>query len=98
MAAVGVDNILVHFGNSSGGTIGSKTVLAEDAARKRAGAVLDALSAKFSDRIVTCHGGAIETQSDFERFLKLDRAWMDMLVAPPPTLPNETSVFKRRGS
>jgi predicted TIM-barrel enzyme len=27
MAEVGVDNIIVHFGNSSGGTIGSKTVL-----------------------------------------------------------------------
>ena len=38
MAEVGVDNIIVHFGNSSGGTIGSKTVLAEDAARQRAGA------------------------------------------------------------
>jgi len=71
MAEVGVDNIIVHFGNSSGGTIGSKTVLAEDVARKRASAVLDALSAKFSDRIVTCHGGAIETPADLERFLKL---------------------------
>jgi predicted TIM-barrel enzyme len=70
MAEVGVDNIIVHFGNSSGSTIGSKTVLAEGAARKRAGAVLDALSGKFSDRVVTCHGGAIETSADFERFLK----------------------------
>jgi predicted TIM-barrel enzyme len=72
MAEVGVDNIIVHFGNSSGGTIGSKTVLTEDAARKRAGAVLDALSVKFSDRIVTCHGGAIQTPADFERFLTLE--------------------------
>ncbi len=72
MAEVGVDNIIVHFGNSSGGTIGSKTVLAEDVARKRAGTVFDALSAKFSDRIVTCHGGAIETPADFERFLKVE--------------------------
>ena len=72
MAEVGVDNIIVHFGNSSGGTIGSKTVVAEDVARKRAGMVLDALSTKFPDRIVTCHGGAIETPADFERFLKLE--------------------------
>jgi predicted TIM-barrel enzyme len=72
MAEVGVDNIIVHFGNSSGGTIGSKTVLAEGVARKRAGAVLDALSVKFSDRIVTCHGGAIETPADLERFLRLE--------------------------
>jgi len=72
MAEVGVDNIIVHFGNSSGGTIGSKTVLGDDASRARAGKVLDALSTKFSDRIVTCHGGAIETPADFERFLKME--------------------------
>jgi predicted TIM-barrel enzyme len=72
MAEAGVDNIIVHFGNSSGGTIGSKTVLGDDASRARAGMVLDALSAKFSDRIVTCHGGAIETPADFERFQKME--------------------------
>jgi predicted TIM-barrel enzyme len=72
MAEAGVDNIIVHFGNSSGGTIGSKTVLGEDASRTRAGILLDALSAKFPDRIVTCHGGAIETPADFERFLKTE--------------------------
>jgi predicted TIM-barrel enzyme len=73
MAEAGVDNIIVHFGNSSGGTIGSKTVLGEDASQKRAGMVLDALSARFPDRVVTCHGGAIETPADFERFLKIER-------------------------
>ena len=72
MAEAGVDNIIVHFGNSSGGTIGSKTVLGDDASRARAGMVLDALSARFSDRIVTCHGGAIETPADFERFQKME--------------------------
>jgi predicted TIM-barrel enzyme len=72
MAEVGVNNIIVHFGNSSGGTIGSKTVLGHDASRARASMVLDALSTKFSDRIVTCHGGAIETPADFERFLKME--------------------------
>jgi predicted TIM-barrel enzyme len=69
MAEAGVDNIIVHFGNSSGGTVGSKTVLAQDAALARAAAILDALAAKFSDRIMTCHGGAIETPADVERFL-----------------------------
>ena len=72
MAAAGVDNIIVHFGNSSGGTIGSKTVLSDDIAYKRAAAVVDALAQKFPDRIVTCHGGGIETPSDFERFLKAE--------------------------
>ena len=68
-AEAGVDNIIVHFGNSSGGTIGSKTVLDDDAAAERAAAVLDALAARFADRIVTCHGGAIESPADVERFL-----------------------------
>ena len=68
MADAGVDNIIVHFGNSSGGTIGSKTVMNLDAAIARAAAVLDALAAKHSGLIVTCHGGAIETPADFERF------------------------------
>ena len=72
MAEAGVDNIIIHFGNSSGGTIGSKTVLAHDVALGRAAAILDALSAKFSDRVVTCHGGPIESPGDFERFLQAE--------------------------
>jgi predicted TIM-barrel enzyme len=69
MAETGVDNIIIHFGNSSGGTIGSKTVLGFDAMLDRAAAILDALSVRFSDRIVTCHGGAIETPAHFEQVL-----------------------------
>ena len=70
MAEAGVDNIIIHFGNSSGGTIGSKTVMDDDTALQRAASILDALAAKYSDRIFTCHGGSIETPADFERFLK----------------------------
>jgi predicted TIM-barrel enzyme len=72
MAEAGVDNIIVHFGNSSGGTIGSKTVMERDEAAQRAAAIFDALAPKFSDRIVTCHGGAIETPEDFATFLKAE--------------------------
>ena len=72
MAEVGIDNIIVHFGNSSGGTIGSKTVLDHDAALGRAAAIVDALSTKFSGRIVTCHGGAIESSADFERLIQAE--------------------------
>jgi len=68
MAEAGVDNIIVHFGNSSGGSIGSKTVMAQDAALARVATVLDALAGRFADRIVTIHGGAIETPEDFARF------------------------------
>lgn len=95
MAEVGVDNIIVHFGNSSGGTIGSKTVLGDDAARARAGLVLDALSKKFSDRIVTCHGGAIETPADFERFLKMESRLQGYVGgSSAERFPIETSVVQ----
>ena len=70
MAEAGVDNIIVHFGNSSGGTIGSATVMAFDAAAARVAVCTDALGAKYADRIVTCHGGAIENPADFAAFLE----------------------------
>jgi predicted TIM-barrel enzyme len=69
MAEAGVDNIIVHFGNSSGGSIGSKTVMDLDAAVARAASIIDALEPRFADRIVTCHGGAMESPGDLERFL-----------------------------
>ena len=72
MADAGVDNIIIHFGNSSGGTIGSRTVLAEDEAAGLAAAIFDCLAAHHADAIVTCHGGSIETPSDFESFLTLE--------------------------
>ena len=49
MAEAGVDNIIIHFGNSSGGTIGSKTVMADDTALQRAASILDALKARHSE-------------------------------------------------
>jgi predicted TIM-barrel enzyme len=64
MAEAGIDNIIVHFG--------SQTVMKRDAAVMRAAAVLDALAGKYADRIVTCHGGAIETPEDFADFLKVE--------------------------
>ena len=39
MAEAGIDNIIVHFGNSSGGTIGSQTVMNRDAAVMRAAGI-----------------------------------------------------------
>jgi predicted TIM-barrel enzyme len=95
MAEAGVDNIIVHFGNSSGGSIGSKTVMANDAALARAGAILDALAQKFADRIVTCHGGAIETPADVEGFLKAEPR-LDGYVggSSAERFPIETSVVE----
>ncbi len=72
MAEAGVNNIITHFGNSSGGTIGSQTVMQVETGAARAAAILDALAARHADLIVTCHGGAIETPDDFTALLKLE--------------------------
>ncbi len=69
MAEAGVDNIIIHFGNSSGGSTGSKTVMSVDDSAQQAAAIFDVLSARYSDLIYTCHGGSIENASHFEALL-----------------------------
>ena len=69
MAEASIDNIIVHLGNSSGSTIGSTTVTSLDEAASRAIAVCDALADRREDRILTCHGGQIETPGDFQALL-----------------------------
>ena len=61
--------IIVHFGNSSGGSIGSKTVMSVDDSAHRAAAIFDALAPRHSNLIYTCHGGAIEKAEHFEALL-----------------------------
>jgi len=70
MANSGVDNIIVHFGNSSGGTIGSTSVMELEEAVARAAAICDVVCAKYPDIFITCHGGGIETPEDFVAFLE----------------------------
>lgn len=71
MAEAGVDNLIIHFGNSSGGTIGSETVINYDDAAQRVALCTDVLGDKYGDRIITCHGGAIETPEHFAELIKL---------------------------
>jgi predicted TIM-barrel enzyme len=70
MAAAGVDNIIVHFGNSSGGSIGSTSVMLLDGMVERTVAICDALAECFDDRIITVHGGSIEAPDDFAALLR----------------------------
>ena len=72
MAEAGVDNIIIHFGNSSGGSIGSRTVMPLKQAGQRAAAIFDTLLPRYEERIFTCHGGAIETPADFEKLLDME--------------------------
>ena len=70
MASVGVDNLIIHFGNSSGGTIGSKTVLNYADAVARTQTICSALRSEFPETIITVHGGFIETPADFAALLE----------------------------
>ena len=69
MADAGVNNIIIHFGNSSGGSTGSRTVMELDEAAQRAARIFDSLASRLSGLVMTCHGGAIESAVDFESLL-----------------------------
>ncbi len=71
IAEADVDNRMIYFGNSSGGTIGPEKVMNYDDAAQRAALCTDVLSDKYGDRIITCHGGAIEKSEHFAEFIKL---------------------------
>ena len=69
MAEAGVDNIIIHFGNSSGGTIGSKSVLDFETSLQKTQSICDALASDFPQTIITVHGGGIEAPQDFKSLL-----------------------------
>jgi len=64
MLEAGCDNIIAHGGNTSGGSIGSKTVTSLDGMVGLVQNIIDLVKSKKSEVIVTCHGGAVETPQD----------------------------------
>jgi len=69
MIGAGCDNIIAHGGNTSGGTIGSKTVTPLDAMVTLVQDIVDTVKEKKSDTLVTCHGGAVVTPQDVQHLL-----------------------------
>lgn len=69
MLEAGCDNIIAHGGNTSGGSIGSKTVTSVDAMVDLVQRIVDAVKSRKPDVIVTCHGGATETPEDVRYLL-----------------------------
>jgi len=61
MVEAGVDNVIAHLGNSSGGSIGSRGVVGLDEGAERIGAICRTVKRARADVFVTCHGGAMET-------------------------------------
>lgn len=64
------DNIIAHGGNTSGGSIGSKSVTSLDGMVNLIQNIIDTVKKKKPDVIVTCHGGATETAQDVKYLLE----------------------------
>ena len=69
MLDAGCDNIIAHGGNTSGGTIGSKTVTPLDSMVVLVQNIVDAVKAKKPETLITCHGGAAVTPQDVQYLL-----------------------------
>jgi predicted TIM-barrel enzyme len=70
MLEAGCDNLVAHGGNTSGGSIGSKTVTPLDAMVHLIQGIIDAVKSKRPKTIVTCHGGAAVTPQDVQVLLE----------------------------
>jgi predicted TIM-barrel enzyme len=93
MLDAGCDNIIAHGGNTSGGSIGSKTATTLDSMVDLIQAVIDAVKSKRPDTLLTCHGGATETPQDVE-YLLLKTKGLDGYVggSTAERLPVEKSI------
>jgi predicted TIM-barrel enzyme len=69
MMDAGCDNIIAHGGNTSGGSIGSKTATSIETMVGFIQSIIDTVKRKKPDVIVTCHGGATETPEDVKVLL-----------------------------
>jgi predicted TIM-barrel enzyme len=70
MLDAGCDNIIAHGGNTSGGSIGAKTVTSLDDLSTLIQKIVQVVKKKRPDTIVTCHGGAAETPQDVKYLLE----------------------------
>lgn len=70
MVDAGCDNIIAHGGNTSGGSIGSKTVTSPDSMVTLIQSIIEVVKSKNPGVIVTCHGGATETPEQVQYLLE----------------------------
>jgi len=69
MLDAGCDNIIAHGGNTSGGSIGSRTTSSVETMVGFVQSIIDTVKTKKSEILVTCHGGAMETPEDVRTLL-----------------------------
>jgi predicted TIM-barrel enzyme len=66
MLEAGCDNIIAHGGNTSGGSIGSKTVTPLDGMVELVQKIIDLVKGTRPETLVTCHGGATVSPQDVQ--------------------------------
>ena len=69
MLDAGVDNIIAHGGNTSGGSTGSTTVTPLDGMVGLVQDIIDVVKSRKPETLVTCHGGATVTPDDVQYLL-----------------------------
>ena len=69
MLDAGCDNIIAHGGNTSGGSIGSRTTSSVETMVGFVQSIIDTVKTKKPEILVTCHGGAMETPEDVRTLL-----------------------------
>lgn len=93
MVAAGCDNIIAHGGNTSGGSIGSKTATPLDSMVGLVQNIVDAVKGKKPETLLTCHGGAAVTPQNVQYLLDNTKG-LDGYVggSTAERLPVETSI------
>jgi len=69
MLDAGCDNIIAHGGNTSGGSIGSRTTSSIEKMVGFVQGIIDTVKTKKPEILVTCHGGAMESPEDVRTLL-----------------------------
>jgi predicted TIM-barrel enzyme len=69
MVEAGVDMVVAHMGNTSGGTTGSKTATSLDEVVEKTQAICDAVKKESADVLVICHGGQMSFPENVEYVL-----------------------------
>lgn len=93
MVEAGCDNIIAHGGNTSGGSIGSKTATPLDSMVGLVQNIIDAVKEKKPETLLTCHGGAAVTPQNVQYLLDNTKG-LDGYVggSTAERLPVETSI------
>jgi predicted TIM-barrel enzyme len=92
MVEAGVDCVVAHMGNTTGGSVGQEQVVALDAAAGLTQKIADAARKTKPDVVVLCHGGPIALPEDFAYMLERTDVHGFVGASSMERLPVETAL------